>query len=56
MDKTIITEQLIEAIRTCENAMRLQDDPFITENGEHLRANLRKIDGAHCKSWLGCHA
>lgn len=56
MNKAVITERIIEAIRTCENTLRLQRDPFIEENAETLRANLREIDGAHCQSWLGYHA
>ncbi len=56
MNKVVITERIIEAIRTCENTLRLQEDPFIEENSKTLHANLREIDGAHCKSWLGYHA
>lgn len=56
MNRTVITERIIEAIRTCENALRLQDDPVIANDIETLSANLREIDDAHCKSWLGYHA
>ena len=56
MNKAVITGRIIEAIHSCENVLRLQEDPFITENAEVLRANLHEIDGAHCKSWLGYHA
>ena len=56
MNKTVITERIIEAIRTCENTLQLQEDPFIEENAKTLRTSLRKIDGAHSKSWLGYQA
>lgn len=56
MNKAVITERIVEAIRSCENALRLQEDPYIAENTETLRANLREIAGAHCESWLGYHA
>lgn len=56
MNKVVITERIIEVIRTCENTLRLQEDPFIQENENKLRDNLREIDGAHSKSWLGYQA
>lgn len=56
MNRAVITEQITQAIRSCEDALRLQEDPFIAKNAERLAGNLRAIDGAHCKSWLGYHA
>jgi hypothetical protein len=56
MNKTVITERIIEAIRSCENTLQLQEDPFIEENAKTLRTHLREIDGAHSKSWLGYQA
>jgi hypothetical protein len=56
MNKAIIAEQIIAAIRTCENTLQLQEDRFIEENARVLRANLREIDGTHSKSWLGYQA
>lgn len=56
MNKTVVTEQIIQALRDCDNAIKLQDAPFIKSSAEKLRQNLQRISGAHSGSWLGYHA
>lgn len=56
MNKTVITENVLQAIWACGNALALKDDPFIQENYESLRKNLENISKAFSGSWIGYHA
>ena len=56
MNKTVITEQLLQAIWKCETALALRDDPYLAENGATLKNNLAQATRAFCGSWIGYHA
>lgn len=56
MNKKVITEQLLQAIWACENALSLKDDQFFAENEERLKQNLAQVSRAFSGSWIGYHA
>ena len=56
MNKRVITEQLLQAIWACKNALSLKDDRFFTENEDRLKQNLAQVTRAFSGSWIGYHA
>mgnify|MGYP000850986682 FL=1 len=56
MNKEVITEQLLQAIWACENALPLKDSEFLRENEERLNKNLDQVSIAFSGSWIGYHA
>jgi len=56
MNKPRITEQLLQAIWCCQNALSLKDEPFFAENESILKENLEQAGKAFSGSWLGYHA
>ena len=55
-NKKVITEQLLQAIWACENALSLKDDRFFAENEERLKQNFAQLSRAFSGSWIGYHA
>lgn len=56
MNKTVITEQLLQTIWACDNALTPRNDHFLTENETRLNENLARVAIAFSGSWLGYHA
>ena len=56
MNKEVITEQLLQAIWACENALSLKDGRSFAENEERLKQNLAQVSRAFSGSWIGYHA
>lgn len=56
MNKQVITEQLLQAIWACENALSLKDDRFFAENEDRLKQNHARVTRAFSGSWIGYHA
>jgi len=56
MNKKKITEQILNVIAIAEEALRLRDDSYITENYEKVKQNLSKVGEAFSGSWIGYHA
>ncbi len=56
MNKQVITEQILQAIWACENALYLKDDRFFAENEDRLKQNLARVTRAFSGSWIGYHA
>lgn len=56
MNKQVITEQILQAIWACENALYLKDDRFFAENEDRLEQNLTRVTRAFSGSWFGYHA
>ncbi|MBW7908588.1 MAG: nucleotide-binding protein [Kiritimatiellae bacterium] len=56
MNKTVITEQLLQAIWKCETALALRNDPYLVGNGDTLKTNIAQAMRAFSGSWIGYHA
>jgi len=56
MNKAKITEQLLQSIWACENALSLNDNDFFQKNQEQLRENIAQATKAFSGSWIGYHA
>ena len=56
MQESGAASQVIDAIRMCDNALNLREDPALVEGNSTLRENLERLESAHSYSWLGYQA